>query len=168
MRLKRGLYVAVQEDRPICSELVANTLYGPSYVSIGSALRYWGLIPEHVFLNESVTIKHARYFRTPVGNYIYQNCHPHYFPIGITEEEDKGVHFLIASPAKALCDYLCFWKSELRFVKEVGPFLEEDLRFDMDRLGDLDPEVIRRCAETGRKKETLRTLLKYLHYEQLV
>ena len=168
IRLKRGLYVAIQDDRPICSELVANSLYGPSYVSRASALRYWGLIPEHVYLSSSVTIKHKRYFKTPIGDFDYQNCSPAYFSIGIVEEVDRGAHFLIASPTKALCDYLNYWGYNLRFVKEVEPFLKEDLRFDMDRLDELDPDVIDACAKYGRKGGTLKVLLKYIRNERSI
>ena len=51
VRLKRGLYVCRPEvsGLAISSELVANHLYAPSYVSMSSALRYYGLIPEAVY-----------------------------------------------------------------------------------------------------------------------
>ena len=50
IRLKNGLYVVNAEEsgQPLCLELIANHLYGPSYVSRHTALRYYGLIPEHV------------------------------------------------------------------------------------------------------------------------
>ena len=76
------------------------------------------------------------------------------------------VHFLIASPEKALCDYICYHKVTLRFMKEVGTFLEEDMRFDTDIIPDLNLEIIRKCAETGRKSNTLSTLLKFLKYDR--
>ena len=50
IRLKRGLYVVNPQysDKMLSSELIANHLYTPSYVSMSSALRYYGLIPETV------------------------------------------------------------------------------------------------------------------------
>ena len=47
IRLKRGLYVVSPEVSrvPLSLELIANHLYAPSYVSMSSALRYYGLIP---------------------------------------------------------------------------------------------------------------------------
>ena len=33
----------------LSTELIANHLYAPSYVSMSSALRYYGLIPETVY-----------------------------------------------------------------------------------------------------------------------
>ena len=50
IRLKRGLYVVNPEisGKPICAPLCANHIYGPSYVSLRWALRWYGLIPEQV------------------------------------------------------------------------------------------------------------------------
>ena len=72
------------------------------------------------------------------------------------------VRFLIASPEKALCDYINYNKVTLRFMKDVGAFLAEDLRLDTDILSELNHEIIQRCAETGRKSGSLFTLLKFL------
>ena len=68
----------------------------------------------------------------------------------------------IASPEKALCDYINYNKVTLRFMKDVGAFLAEDLRLDTDILSELNHEIIQRCAETGRKSGSLFTLLKFL------
>lgn len=162
VRLKKGLYVVNSEDGDISRELIANQLYGPSYVSMSWALRFYGLIPERVHLIQSVTTKHSRNFSNPVGNFHYQNCRSEYFPIGVTMQGSGNVRFLIASPEKALCDYINYNKVTLRFMSDVGVFLEEDLRFDMDTLGQLDLCIIQRCAEVGRKTGALFTLLKFL------
>ena len=51
IRLKRGLYVLNPEysGKALSSELIANHLYTPSYISMSTALRYYGLIPETVY-----------------------------------------------------------------------------------------------------------------------
>lgn len=71
IRLKRGLYVVNPEytGKRLSNELIANHLYAPSYVSMSTALRYYGLIPEAVYVNQSMTVKHSRSFQTPIGNY---------------------------------------------------------------------------------------------------
>ncbi len=51
----------------LSTELIANHLYAPSYVSMSSALRYYGLIPETVYTKQSMTLKHSRDFDTPFG-----------------------------------------------------------------------------------------------------
>lgn len=167
IRLKKGLYVSRPENGEVLSlQLVANHIYGPSYVSMSSALRWYGMIPERVELVQSVTTKHSRDFCNTLGSFRYQNCSAKYFPIGVTMQGKGNVRFLIATPEKALCDYINFNKVSLRFIKDVGPFLEEDLRIDTDMLGDLDPELIRLCAENGRKSGSLYSLLKFLQHDR--
>ena len=166
VRLKKGLYVANTDDGTLSRELLANRLYGPSYVSMSWALSWHGLIPERVYLIQSMTTKHSRKFRNAFGSFHYQNCPDAYFPLGITTQGNGKIHYLIASPEKALCDYICYHKITLRFIKEVGEFLEEDLRFDMDIIPDLDLDLIGKCAETSKKPNTLFTLLKFLKNER--
>ena len=49
IRVKKGLYVLPAAfGGKINKFLLANLIYGPSYVSFESALSYWGLIPEKV------------------------------------------------------------------------------------------------------------------------
>ena len=54
IRLKRGLYVVNPEHsgKTLSSELIANHLYAPSYISMSTALRYYGLIPEAVYVHQ--------------------------------------------------------------------------------------------------------------------
>ena len=80
IRLKKGLYVAGANGGELSRELVANHLYGPSYVSMSWALRWYGLIPERVDLIQSVTTKHSRDFSNALGTFHYQNCAANYFP----------------------------------------------------------------------------------------
>lgn len=86
VRMKKGLYVANTDDGTLSRELVANHLYGPSYVSMSRALSWHGLIPERVYLIQSMTIKHSRRFTNALGDFHYQNCPVDYFPIGITTQ----------------------------------------------------------------------------------
>ena len=57
IRLKRGLYVVSPEESGLLLSLnlIGNILYGPSYVSMLTALREYGLIPERVDVVESMT-----------------------------------------------------------------------------------------------------------------
>ena len=52
IRLKRGLYVVSPDEsgKLLSTELIGNHIYGPSYISMESALRYYGLIPESVHI----------------------------------------------------------------------------------------------------------------------
>lgn len=165
IRLKRGLYVVNPElsGKSLNVPLCANHIYGPSYVSLHWALRWYGLIPEKVFRMTSVTSQPSKSFKTPLGYFDYYKVDSKYFPIGIRMVAEDGITYLMATPEKALCD-LILYDSYLpaRSVKGLIRYLEEDIRFDMDELEHFDVEIIRECAEKGNKKLILNNLIKII------
>ena len=141
IRLKKGLYVVDPKVSHIVlsTELIANHLYSPSYVSMQTALRYYGLIPEAVYSVQSMTLKHTRSFDTPLGHYEYQMISRKAFPIGITSINKQNYAFLMATPEKALCDLIAHSpKVNLRYLKDVEPYIEEDIRMNLDDLRNMD------------------------------
>ena len=165
IRLKRGLYVVNPEytGKRLSNELIANHLYAPSYVSMSTALRYYGLIPEAVYVNQSMTVKHSRSFQTPIGNYDYKCISREAFAVGVKTERVADYAFLIASPEKALCDLIAnSSKVNLRYMKDVENYLENDIRMDMDEFMKFDPSVIEEYIKVGKKADSIATLLKYL------
>ena len=165
IRLKRGLYVVNPEVSrvPLSLELIANQLYAPSYVSMSSALRYYGLIPETVYTMQSMTIKHSRSFDTPVGHFDYSSINRETFHVGVTIIEKQTYTFLMASPEKALCDLIANSpKVNLRYMKDVERYLEEDIRLDMDEFLKMDASVFEQYIEVGKKASSIQTVLKYL------
>jgi Predicted transcriptional regulator len=168
VRLKRGLYVVNPQvsDVPISTELIANHLYGPSYVSMLSALRYYGLIPEAVQELQSLTVKHSRTFENRFGVFRYLNCPADYFSIGLTQQKTGDAYFVVASPEKALCDLIVHTPGlNLRYQKECLAFLEQDLRLDMDAFFEMNPNIFRQCAATGKKSNTMNIFAKVLENE---
>ena len=165
IRLKRGLYVVNPEytGKRLSNELIANHLYAPSYVSMSTALRYYGLIPEAVYVNQSMTVKHSRIFQTPIGNYDYKCISRGAFAVGVRTEHVADYAFLIASPEKALCDLIAnSSKVNLRYMKDVENYLENDIRMDMEEFMKFDPSVLEEYIKVGKKSDSIATLLKYL------
>ena len=165
IRLKRGLYVVnPRENGKLLSlGLIGNALYGPSYVSMLTALREYGMIPERVETVESMTTHLTVSFETPVGRFEYHHCPKDYYSIGITQREEEGVTYLIATPEKALCDYIVSTpRLPLRFIKDTCIFLEEDLRLDMDAFLEMDVEIFKRCAAVSKKRQAINNLIKIL------
>ncbi len=165
IRLKRGLYVGnpARTHKPLSTELIANHIYAPSYVSMMSALRYYGLIPEMVFTTQSMTLKHSRDFDTPIGKFEYKHIAREAFHIGITQITGNGYAFLIATPEKAICDIVANSTNvNLRYMKDAERYLAEDIRFDMDEFSHLDAEIFKACASVGKKAESIRTIIKLL------
>ncbi|MBO4488234.1 MAG: hypothetical protein J5741_01075 [Bacteroidales bacterium] len=168
IRLKRGLYVVNPQvsDVPISTELIANHLYGPSYLSMLSALRYYGLIPEAVQETQSLTVKHSRTFENCFGVFRYFNCPVDYFSIGLTQQKTGEAYFVVASPEKALCDLIVHTSGlNFRYQKECLAFLEQDLRLDMDAFHEMNPEIFRQCAAAGKKINALNLIAKIIENE---
>ena len=165
IRLKRGLYVVNPElsRKTLSSELIANHLYTPSYISMSTALRYYGLIPEAVYVNQSMTVKHSRCFQTPVGSYDYKYISREAFSIGVRSIHKGDYAFLIASPEKALCDLIAnSSKVNLRYIKDVEIYLEQDIRMDMDEFYKMDETIFGDYIEVGKKADSISILLKLL------
>lgn len=165
IRLKKGMYVVSPNvsGKLLSEELIANHLYGPSYVSMEFALRYYGLIPESVYTIQSMTTKHSKEFKNSLGTFQYTQCSKGYFSVGIRQEIKELTSFLIACPEKALCDLINYTPNlNLRFQKDILLYLEEDLRFDMGSFYQMDKSIFEQCIQVGRKKSTITNLLKLI------
>lgn len=165
IRLKQGLYVVDPTISRVAlsTELIANHIYAPSYVSMSSALRYYGLIPETVYTTQSMTIKHSRSFDTPIGRFDYTFMNRDAFHIGVTSINKQSYAFLMATPEKALCDLIANSpKVNLRYLKEVEPYLEEDIRLSIEDFRNMDISIFERYAKVGKKSKSIQTLINYL------
>lgn len=141
IRLKNGFYLLGPkfQHHSYCLELIANMLYGPSYVSLERALYIYGMIPEHVEAITSVTVKPSRTFTTNVGNFIYAHCHPSSFHVAITTRSyAEGENPFIATREKALTDMLQIRRGKITSEKELTEILLEDLRLEEEDLIKLD------------------------------
>lgn len=170
VRLKKGLYVLSEQESgiPPLPELVANHLHGPSYISMLTALRIYGLIPEHVYAIQSMTLGRTCEFENPIGRFSYVHAPADYYPIGIASRQSGDAFYQIALPEKALSDLIITTSGlQLRSVASAIEFLEEDLRFDMDALRSMDASLIEQCAMIGKKANTLQNLLKAIKNERI-
>jgi hypothetical protein len=149
---------------PLSLELIANHLYTPSYVSMSSALRYYGLIPEAVYTIQSMTTKHSRSFENRLGVFTYNTINSEAFHVGLRRvQRDEKVAFIMASPEKALCDLIANSPNvNLRYQKEAEIYLEEDIRLDMDEFMKLNHDVFEQYIAVGKKATSIRTILKLL------
>lgn len=169
IRLKKGLFIVSPEvsNQSISRELAANHLYGPSYVSLESALSFYGLIPEKVYAVRSVTPRLSKRYSTPLGNYEYVTVSEDYFQIGIRQEiVNNHYAYLIATPEKAICDLIVTTRNlRLQSVRAMQTYIEEDLRIDLSVFDNYDTDTIRQCIATGKKKAEFTQLLKLLEHE---
>ena len=160
IRVRKGLYVFGEafRRRPVNRELLANLIYGPSYISLDYALAWHGLIPERITTVTSVAIGRSRDFTTPFGTFSYRSLPESRYSAGATLEQDETGSFLIASPEKALADKV--WDDK-RFsgatLAEYDEYLAGDLRVDIDRVRRLDEDRLEavRVAYKSRKIDRL-------------
>jgi len=104
IELRKGFYVLPPKIRPTPpSFYIANVLLFPSYISLQSALAYYGFIPEAVFPVTSISTRRTRKFSTPLGVFIYRKIKPELF-WGCSRVKIGGFYVLIATPEKALLD----------------------------------------------------------------
>jgi len=161
--VKNGLYVPgpaslIRGPEPF---LLANHIWGPSYVSLESSMSYWGMIPERVYEVSSVTTKLSKTYTTAVGRFSYTHLPLPYYALGIQQRRltDKQ-HILLASPEKALCDKVIATSGILlRSKKQVSDFLLEDLRISEERLNSLNTEEMKSWLSVAPKKSSLEILI---------
>lgn len=135
-----GIYVTAPElrKRPVSLEILANKIFGPSYVSFEYILARAGLIPESAHVVTSATPKRNRDFQTPLGRFSYRHVPLTAYSFGWTREElPDGAGCLVALPEKALLDWL-YRSGSLRSTSALEQRLFEDLRLDQDLFRDLD------------------------------
>ena len=163
LRLKRGVYIHAESARDaFVKGKAANRIYGPSYVSFAYALRWYGLIPEHVVHITSATFGKGRKKRydTPAGTFFYQDVPASAYPYGITFMGEAPRRFLMAVPEKALCDEL-YRVSGIRSMQRIRDLLFDDLRLDPDEFSKLDKKALIHFAAYFQST-TLSTFAKFL------
>jgi len=151
IQVKKGLYILSPEfGNPIDLKVLANLIYGPSYISMEYALSFWGLIPEKVEEITSMTNKRNKFFKTPLGSFSYKYLHNSKFSIGIERIAGEAGAFLIASKEKAICDRLVSIRDLDQ--QEIPEFLEYDLRLDVDEVLGLNIQLVNEIAQVYNKK----------------
>lgn len=141
IRIKRGLYCLSPQYQRRRMNLyeVAQYIYGPSYVSMESALAYHGWIPESVPSMTLACMKKSKIFITPLGIFNFKSV-----PVNVFYSEvdrivpEGGGAFFVAKPVKALADYVYVHKERW---KEVGPIVTS-LRVEPDLLKGISKKEI--------------------------
>jgi len=104
--LKRGVYKLsdFEIEEPF---ILANFIYGPSYISLETALNYYSLIPDIPFQVTSITtLKTNNFDLQDYGAFSYSHIKPDLFFGYETVRGEKQYSYNIALPEKALFDYL--------------------------------------------------------------
>jgi hypothetical protein len=168
VRIKRGLYVlSPQYGKLVSTYMLAEMVYWPSYISMQSALKFYGLIPESVFGVIGVTTKRPNSQATPFGNFTYHRSSLHEFLWGIRMQPiDQHRQVRVASPLKALFDLIRF------NVLNYGRKSDQDLfeYIDLMRIDFEEFTIIRSDFEglnSSKSKRIREFLLQMISHYQL-
>ncbi|MDP1842024.1 MAG: hypothetical protein Q8K64_01300 [Sediminibacterium sp.] len=163
IQIRKGLYTTsslVSTNSPE-QFLIANHLYGPSYISLESAMFYWGLIPERVFEIASVTNKLSKKFESNNQKYSFTHVPLPYYTFGIQQLSLTATQtVMIASKEKSICDKIITSAGiQLRSKKQAISYLVEDLRIEKDSLRLLNTREMAKWITDCPKQNTIKILI---------
>ena len=150
IQLAKGLYTLAEpyRKRAVHPFVLANAMKKASYVSLQSALAYFGMIPEHVPTVTSVTTQRPARVETPLGRFLFRHIKKNWFSGYRQVDLGAGQKTFIATPEKALLDlvYLTPAADNYEFLGELR----------LQNLTALDRDVLIRLARTSKSPKLQR------------
>jgi predicted transcriptional regulator of viral defense system len=160
----RGLYCLAPKYRKKNVNLyaLAQHVYGPSYISLESALSWHGWIPEAVYTMASVSLGKSKEFNTPLGVFSYVHVPQKVFYTGVERlaDEDRNI-FLMATPIKALADYVYVHKKDWVDLEPVTESLRVELE-EFESVASDDMELLIDNYASRRVRKFIKGLKKDL------
>ena len=134
IQLKRGVYMSRRffelhrADRDF-APAVSAIIFPPSYVSLEYVLQRSGVLAETTYTISAVTDRNTRRVENALGSFVYHHIQPPLYT-GFQFFDYYGISFAVASPAKALFDYL-YLRPLARPFRKNSIDLAEDLRMNL-------------------------------------
>lgn len=162
LELRKGLYVLNNSDRRIfpSRHYLANQIYSPSYVSTEYALGFYDIIPERVADVTSVTTRKTARFENLFGMFLYQHIGITCFKGFIERKDENGLSFMIASPEKAIVDFI--YLNLAMFKNDRPEIFESSYRFQ--NLDQLNIEYVRSLASLFHSNKLLQVVEMLVHF----
>jgi predicted transcriptional regulator of viral defense system len=160
IKIRRGLYVLSEKYRrkKLSQFFLASRIVPHSYISLESALSYYGWIPERVTTVTSIlAVGRTKQFTTPFGefNFYQLPVNEYEFLTHVARvEEIKDEPFLLASALRALADYVYIRKVDWQGVD----YLTNSLRIDIEQLMKIKPSDFIQIKKIYRSKRVLHFL----------
>ena len=137
VRLRQGYFAFSEYKSKLDYSLYfANRIYRPSYISLHTALAFYGMIPEAVVQITSVTSLKTVSFNNDFGEYSYKNLKENLmFGYELKPVADNRT-MQFATPEKALLDLLYLYpfydnEQELEELRLDEDYLHDDLNKDL-------------------------------------
>ena len=151
-QLRRGLYCLAPPFQKVTPHpfLVANRLLPRSYVSLQSALAFYGMIPEYVPVTTSVTTGRPSHWVTPLGPFDFRHIQVDFFDGYRFMDLGENQRTFIATPEKALLD--------LVYLEPGGDEPDYLAELRLNNLGRLDWQLLERLARKLEKPKLMRAV----------
>lgn len=148
-KVVRGKYIFT--DLPLHEEalfVIANAVLAPSYISLESALSWYGLIPEGVWQVTSVTPQRTITHQTPIGRFDYHTIkRSAFWGDELRRVASLGKPYRIAPIEKALLDFF-YLRTDIDSIHAI-----EALRFNPEIAAGIDLSVLKRDAVYFHNKQ---------------
>ncbi len=158
--LRRGLYLLADLKNEVDVMVFAGKLYSPSYISLETALSFYGIIPEAVFTTTSVTTRKTKKFQTPLGYFSYQKIKKEAFG-GFEAKMQNGISYKLALPEKALVDFFYLNRNIIDGSQEQF----ESYRFNKDFK--FSKSKLRKFAKIFQNKKTSFLINQFIKWSHL-
>jgi predicted transcriptional regulator of viral defense system len=158
--LAGGYYLLVDREMDgMVLFMVANKIYEPSYVSLESALAYYGIIPETVLSVTSISSRKTKQYDSAWGVFSYRSVKPQYMIGYQVIENTPGIKFKIAYLERTILDYL-YLNSKTQSMADF-----EGLRWNRTQLHDLlDHSIFTRYVKLFAKRALENRVNQFLEY----
>lgn len=145
LQLRRGKYLLADsyQKYPADPFYISNYLYPPSFISLYTALHYYGCIPEEVHRIQAVTSRQTKSWDTHLGRFQYVSTQPDRF-FGYTRVVlGRGEQQLayIADLERALLDVCYFSTGEWTPSRWKELRLQNVDQIDLKRLQDITSDL---------------------------
>jgi len=137
VRLRQGFYTFPEYiSKPDFSLYFANRIYRPSYVSLHTALAFYGIIPEAVVQITSVTSLKTANFNNSFGEFSYKSISEELMFGYDLKPLTDGRTLQLAKPEKAILDLLYLYPfynttNELEELRLDNDFMLDDFKWEL-------------------------------------
>lgn len=136
--LRKGWYAfADYVQQPDYARFFAGKMCAPSYISLHTALSFYGIIPEAVVEITSVTTQKTCRYENAFGRFCYQTIRPRLYWGFEPKTMRDGKQYMMATPEKAIIDLLYLYpqyatEEDMRQLRLDEDWMQDEL--DKERL----------------------------------
>jgi predicted transcriptional regulator of viral defense system len=137
VKLRKSLFVPAYLKYAVDPMFLASRMYESSYVSLETALGYYGIIPEAVFTITSISTQKTKEFINDFGKFTFQKIKKEAFGGYETIfQKEFSISYNLALPEKALVDFFYLNRNILDGSRKQfeGYRFSEEFRYNKKRL----------------------------------